>query len=136
MGQGAQAVTKDLITICAAGIALVSIFIAICQLRTTAANIKSNTIYQISHEGREIAKTITPNMQENQIGPVVNFMQSVWDQHQLGTYDEQLWEPFTEEVCQFLKNESNFDSYWHRSRKQFAVGFGHFIEERRKQCGA
>lgn len=126
--------TKDIVTIGAAVIALASLLIAAYQLRTTASSIKSNTVYQISHEGREIAKTITPNMPVEKIGPVVNFMHSVWNQHRYGTYDDELWVSFGEEVCEFLRSQSNFGDYWGRSQKLFSRGFVEFIEERRKRC--
>ena len=128
------AATKDLFTITAALVALISIVVASIQLRTTAASIKSNTVYQISHEGRELSKTITPNMTPDRIGPIVNFMHSVWNQHRFGTYDDELWEPFTEEVCAFLSSQSNFADYWNQNRKFFSPGFVAFVDERRKQC--
>ena len=128
------AAIKDLFTIGATLIALISIVVAAKQLSTTAASIKSNTVYQISHEGREIAKTITPNMTSDKIGPVVNFMHSVWNQHRFGTYDEDLWVPFREEVCEFLRSQSTFDDYWKQNRKLFSRGFVDFLDERRKQC--
>src|ERR1700752_1448673 len=128
------AALKDLFTIAAVVIALVSIFVASKQLEITAANIKSNTVYQISHEGREIAKTITPNMTPDRIGPVVNFMYSVWNQHRFGTYDDELWQPFREEVCGFLRSQSSFDDYWQENRKLFSLGFVAFVDERRKAC--
>ena len=128
------AAIKDLFTIGAAVIALVSIWVASKQLSTTAASIKSNTVYQISREGREVSKTITPNMAADKIGPVVNFMHSVWNQHRFGSYDAELWTPFREEVCAFLKSQSNFDEYWQRNRTFFAPGFVSFLDERRKQC--
>lgn len=128
------AAVKDLVTIGAAVIALVSIGVAVFQLKITAAHIKSNTLYQISHEGREIAKTITPNMPADRIGPVLNFIHTVWNQHRFGTYDDELWRPFQEEVCEFLKSQNNFAEYWLRNQKLFSNGFVMFIEERRKQC--
>ncbi len=128
------AAVKDLFTIGAAVIALTSIIVASKQLRTTGASIRSNTVYQISHEGREISKTITANMSPDKIGPVVNFMHSVWNQHRFGTYDDELWRPFREEVCEFLRSQSNFDDYWQRNQKFFAQGFVSFMAERRKRC--
>ncbi|MGH2359430.1 MAG: hypothetical protein ACRDGM_02665 [bacterium] len=128
------AAVKDLVTICAAVIALISIIVAVSQLRITAANIKSNTVYQISHEGREIAKTITGNMPADRIGPVVNFIHSVWNQHRFGTLDDELWGPFQQEVCEFLRSQSNFSEYWNRNRQLFSKDFGIFVEERRKEC--
>jgi hypothetical protein len=128
------AVVKDIFTIGAVGIALTSIIVASKQLSTTAASIRSSTVYQISHEGREISRTITPNMSPDKIGPVVNFMHSVWNQHRFGTYDDELWTPFREEVCEFIKFQSNFDDYWQRNQKFFARGFVTFMTERRQRC--
>jgi hypothetical protein len=130
----AIAAIKDLVTIGAALIALCSIWIASNQLSTTAASIKSNTAYQIGREGREISKTITPNMTADRIGPVVNFMHSVWNQHRFGSYDSELWGPFGEEVCAFLKSQNSFDEYWLRNRRFFAAGFVRFLDERRREC--
>lgn len=125
---------KDLVTIVALVVGLISIVVAVFQLRITAANIKSNTVYQISHEGREIAKSIAPNMPADRIGPVLNFIYTVWNHHRFGTYDDALWEPFREEVCQFLKSQSNFTDYWARNQRLFSKEFVTFIEERRQQC--
>jgi hypothetical protein len=125
---------KDLVTMFAAVIALASIGVAVFQLRITAANIRSSTLYQISHEGREIAKTITQNAPAEQIGPVISFIHTVWNQRRFGTYDDELWMAFEEEVCRYLKSQSNFSDYWLRNQKLFVKGFSSFIEERRKQC--
>jgi hypothetical protein len=125
---------KDLETIVALVIGLTSIVVAAFQLKITAANIKSNTVYQISHEGRDIAKSLAPNMSADRIGPVLSFIYTVWNQHRFGTYDDDLWEPFREEVCQFLKSQSNFGDYWLSNQKLFSKDFVTFIEERRKQC--
>lgn len=125
---------KDLVTIVALILGLISIAVAIYQLRITAASIKSNTVYQITHEGRDLAKTLTPHMPAERIGPVVNFIYAVWSQHRLGTYDDELWAPFLEEVCQFLKSQSNFADYWTNNHRLFSKKFALFMEERRKQC--
>lgn len=125
---------KDLVTIAALVIGLISIVVAVFQLKITAANIKSNTVFQISHEGRDIAKSLAPNMPADRIGPVLSFIYTVWNQHRFGTYDDDLWEPFREEVCQFLKLQSNFADYWLKNQKLFSKEFVTFIEERRKQC--
>ena len=124
----------NLVTIVALSLGLGSIFVAVFQLRITAANVKSNTLYQISHEGRELAKSIALNMPADRIGPVMSFIHTIWNQHRLGTYDEELWEPFREETCQFLKSQRHFADYWGTRQKLFATGFVSFIEERRKAC--
>jgi hypothetical protein len=126
----------NIVTSVALILGLISIGAGLVQLGVTSANIKSNTVYQISHEGREIAKGIAPNMPIEQVGPVVSYMYSVWKQHQLGTYDDELWRPFSEEVCEFLKTQKNgFDSYWGSKKKFFAPAFVAFMDARRVQCG-
>lgn len=127
-------VVKDLVTIVALICGLISILVAAFQLKITAGNIKSQTVYQISHEGREVAKSITPNMPTEHIGQVISFIYSVWNQHRFGTYDESLWASFREEVCQFLKVQSNFPQYWRANQKLFSKEFVTFLEERSQQC--
>jgi hypothetical protein len=126
----------NIVTSVALILGFISIWAGLVQLGVTSANIKSNTVYQISHEGREIAKGIVPNMPIEKVGPVVSYMYSVWKQHQLGTYDDELWAPFSEEVCEFLKTQKNsFDSYWGSSKRFFAPAFIGFMDARRVQCG-
>jgi hypothetical protein len=136
------AAIKDLVTIVAAPAALISVFFAIWQLDlassqliTTANSIKSNTIYQISHEGREISREIAKGPpDESKVGLVLNFTHSLWQQHRLGTIDDSIWLPITEELCSFL-HRYDISRYWTpATQKWYAQGYVDFINERGKQC--
>lgn len=129
------AAIKDIVTIFVTPFALLSIVIAISQLAATNNSIKSNTVYQITHEGREISREIAKSRPlQNNTGMFFNFIHSVWHQHRLGTIDEDIWKPFTEEVCQLLK-ERDVSGYWNETNKRlFSTDFVNFIEEQRKQC--
>lgn len=129
------AAVKDLVTILIAPIALVSLFVAIWQLRATSNSIKSNTVYQITHEGREIARELAKaRPPSSNTGLIFNFIHSVWHQHRLGSIDEEIWRPFTEEVCQLLK-ERDVTGYWNETNKKlFTPDFVEFIDGKRKQC--
>lgn len=129
------AAIKDLVTIIVTPFALVSLLIAIGQLAATNNSIKSNTVYQITHEGREISREIAKSRPlQNNTGMFFNFIHSVWHQHRLGTIDDDIWKPFTEEVCQLLK-ERDVTGYWNEANKKlFSTDFVVFIDVKRKQC--
>jgi hypothetical protein len=145
------AAVKDIVTVLAAVIASGALVIAVrqfdvassqleitsSQLKTTAASIKSNTIYQLAHEGREISRE-WPKLRDDsaKAGLILSFMHGAWHQRRLGTVDEEIWVPLTEELCAFMRG---FDvkRYWTpASQKTYSAGFVDFVNERIKACAS
>ena len=129
-------VLKDIVTIVAAFIAGVALIVAATQLRTTANSFKSNAIFQISREGRDLARTLNAESLKDPkvIGSVFNYLNLVWHQHRLGIIDEDIWRPMTAEMCFFIKTQ-NVESYWTADNKQmYSEGFVNFIDNWSKTC--
>jgi hypothetical protein len=127
-------VLKDIVTIIAILVTAVSLVVAIGQFSLAANTLRINMMYQISHEGRDIAKALKPDMSVRDIGQAMSFVHVIWYVHEHGAFDDELWQPFNTEVCVFIGSQQNFSSYWNVSRQLFPARFGEFVDERRRQC--
>ena len=158
------AAIKDVVTIISAPAALFSVFLAIHQLAVansqlkvatsqivtansqleiagkqlalTSNSIRSSTTFQISHEGREIARELSRLAADdsNRPGIVLNFMYSLWHQHRLGIIEDDIWIPYTQELCAFMRRYE-LTRYWTaENQKLFAPEFVTFVNERGKEC--
>jgi hypothetical protein len=129
-------VAKDIATIIAATIAAISLFFAANQLHNTANSIKSNAVFQLTREGMNLAKSIDEESLRDPRtgGNIFSFMNLVWNQHQLGVIDDELWRPMSAEICIFLKTQ-NIEIYWNNDNKRmYSTEFVKFIDDWSKNC--
>jgi hypothetical protein len=148
------AAVKDIVTIIVAPFAVASLVfagltlylassqlnIASSQLNTTANNMKGNMVYQLVRDGREINKELTSEMlnDRDKVGLALHFMHNVWYQNRIGTIDDIIWKPITNELCSFLRRyEAGFASFWTPANQaMYSREFVAFIADWRKTCAS
>jgi hypothetical protein len=129
-------VAKDIATITAATFAAISLLFAANQFYNTANSIKSNAVFQLTREGMNLAKSIDEESLRDPrtVGNIFSFMNLVWNQHQLGVIDDELWRPMSAEICTFLKTQ-NIEIYWNNDNKRmYSTEFVKFIDDWSKNC--
>jgi len=122
---------NDFISIIASFVAILLLCIAIYQIYIAAKNLKANTIYSIAKDGRELRTEITKMVKNNDFnyGYVFNYLHSVWHQKRFCTLDDRMWASIENEICQFLRDNPQANSYWNDdTRKLFDSKFVKYIE--------
>lgn len=113
--------------------AAVGVWIAAEQLKSASLSLQASTAFQVSQEGRAVARAYLENPSGN-VGFVMSFIHTAWYQNRIGALAGPLWTPIEEETCAFLMN-SDLTNYWTDSRKkQFNADFVTFIDNMRKKC--
>ena len=113
-------------------IAIILLIITIKQISTAAKNLKASTIYSIAKDGRELRTEIARMVRNSDFnyGYVFNYIHSVWHQRRLGTLDNRMWTPIENEVCIFLRDNPEADSYWNADTKKLFDGeFVKYVEK-------
>jgi len=92
------------------------IAITLSNLSDASKNIRASTLYNIAKDGRSLAKDLSAGT----AGPgfVFNYVQSVFYQKELGTLDDELWIPITNEFCDYIKDDPKVKGYWIADKKK------------------
>jgi hypothetical protein len=110
---------------------ILGIFLTCQQIKETKIQIRANTSYQIHKDGREIFKSIPPDIidiitnrypnkeyaedsikiAESKINEILMYYASLFKQNEFGNIDKSSWEKISNEICNFM-NFKMVKEYW------------------------
>jgi hypothetical protein len=102
------------------------------QFEVASKSIKASTAFQVSQEGREIARMLKDDLKN--VGFAYSFVYSAWYQRRLDVLDEDLWKPIEAEVCDFVKIPEARNFLTVEKKKYYHPEFVEYVEGRIGEC--